>query len=163
MGYDEPSSSAPYNDLGGRGSSAPYNDAGGRGSSNAAAGPTGTETGGRVLFSCCKGETHTHRSGFKQLYRRLRSTYRPDKLESSDDLCDEVGSGRWDACLSIGRSMVAASGCRVLDSATSVPGSAHSRTHPPSSPLPLCTSYQALSSHLHLLYVRTKFCILQLC
>jgi intraflagellar transport protein 52 len=44
----------------------------------------------RVLFSCCKGETHTHRSGFKQLFRRLRSAYRPDKLDSRDDLHPEV-------------------------------------------------------------------------
>jgi intraflagellar transport protein 52 len=44
----------------------------------------------RVLFSCCKGETHTHRVGFKHLYRRLRSMYRPEKLDSADDLCLEV-------------------------------------------------------------------------
>lgn len=42
--------------------------------------------GGRVLFSCCKGETHTHKSGFKQLFRRLRSMYKPEKLESKEDL-----------------------------------------------------------------------------
>lgn len=45
----------------------------------------GTE-GGRVLFSCCKGETHTHKSGFKQLFRRLRSMYKPERLESKEDL-----------------------------------------------------------------------------
>jgi intraflagellar transport protein 52 len=44
----------------------------------------------RVLFSCCKGETHTHKVGFKQLYRRLRSMYRPEKLDSTEDLCLEV-------------------------------------------------------------------------
>lgn len=43
-----------------------------------------------MLFSCCKGETHTHKVGFKQLYRRLRSMYRPEKLDSTDDLCLEV-------------------------------------------------------------------------
>jgi len=44
----------------------------------------------RVLFSCCKGETHTHRSGFKQLFRRLRAAYRPEKLDAADDLHPEV-------------------------------------------------------------------------
>lgn len=44
----------------------------------------------RVLFSCCKGETHTHKVGFKQLYRRLRSMYRPEKLDSPEDMCLEV-------------------------------------------------------------------------
>lgn len=43
-----------------------------------------------MLFSCCKGETHTHKVGFKQLYRRLRSMYRPEKLDSPDYLCLEV-------------------------------------------------------------------------
>lgn len=32
--------------------------------------------GVRVVFSCCKAETHTHKQGFKQLFRRLRSMYR---------------------------------------------------------------------------------------
>mmetsp|Transcript_21162 Transcript_21162/g.46315 ORF Transcript_21162/g.46315 Transcript_21162/m.46315 type:complete len:474 (-) Transcript_21162:547-1968(-) len=41
--------------------------------------------GGRVLFSSCKGETHTHKQGLKQLFRRLRSMYRPEKLDSKDD------------------------------------------------------------------------------
>jgi intraflagellar transport protein 52 len=44
----------------------------------------------RVLFCSCKGETHTYKSGFKQLYRRLRSMYRPEKLDSQEDLCLEV-------------------------------------------------------------------------
>lgn len=43
-----------------------------------------------MLFSCCKGETHTHRSGLKALYRRLRALYRTDKLDSEDDLCADV-------------------------------------------------------------------------
>lgn len=43
-----------------------------------------------MLFSYCKGETHTHKTGFKQLYRRLRSMYRPEKLDSTEDLCLEV-------------------------------------------------------------------------
>jgi hypothetical protein len=47
---------------------------------------TGAEGGGRVLFSSCKGETHTPKQGFKQLFRRLRSMFRPEKLESKDDL-----------------------------------------------------------------------------
>lgn len=44
----------------------------------------------RVLFCSCKGETHTHKSGFKQLYRRLRSMCRPEKLDIQEDLCLEV-------------------------------------------------------------------------
>ena len=39
----------------------------------------------RVLFSSCKGETHTPHSGFKQLYRRLRSHYKPEKLSSKEE------------------------------------------------------------------------------
>jgi intraflagellar transport protein 52 len=54
----------------------------------AAGGSAGDAT--RVLFCSCKGETHTHKSGFKQLYRRLRSMYRPEKLDSQEDLCLEV-------------------------------------------------------------------------
>lgn len=50
----------------------------------------GSDAATRVLFSCCKGETHTHRAGFKQLFRRLRSAYRPDKLSSADDIHPEV-------------------------------------------------------------------------
>jgi intraflagellar transport protein 52 len=38
-----------------------------------------------VLFSGCKGETHTHKQGLKQLFRRLRSMYRPERLDSKDD------------------------------------------------------------------------------
>ena len=49
------------------------------------AGIAGGTEGGRVLFSACKGETHTHKQGLKQLFRRLRSMYRPEKLESRDD------------------------------------------------------------------------------
>lgn len=41
--------------------------------------------GGRVLFCSCKGETHNSKQGYKQLFRRLRSSYRPDKLDSKDD------------------------------------------------------------------------------
>lgn len=61
----------------------------------AAPGAGAGDAAARVLFSCCKGETHTHRSGFKQLFRRLRSAYRPDKLDCADDLHPEVllGSG----------------------------------------------------------------------
>lgn len=43
-----------------------------------------------MLFSCCKGETHTHRAGFKQLFRRLRALHRPEKLDTPEDLCLEV-------------------------------------------------------------------------
>jgi intraflagellar transport protein 52 len=53
----------------------------------AAAGAPGAA---RVLFSCCKGETHTHRTGFKQLFRRLRSGYRPEKLAAPEHLSPEV-------------------------------------------------------------------------
>jgi len=45
----------------------------------------GGADGGRVLFSSCKGETHTSKQGFKQLFRRLRSMYKPEKLDSRDD------------------------------------------------------------------------------
>eukprot|EP00891_Asterochloris_glomerata_P008218 jgi/Astpho2/8218/e_gw1.00122.65.1_t len=38
----------------------------------------------RLLFSSLKGETHTHKTGFKQLFRRLRTLYRPDSLDSRD-------------------------------------------------------------------------------
>ena len=38
----------------------------------------------RLLFSSLKGETHTHKMGFKQLFRRLRTLYRPDSLDSRD-------------------------------------------------------------------------------
>jgi hypothetical protein len=41
---------------------------------------------GRVLFSCCKGESHTPKAGFKQLTRRLRTLYRPERLDSPDEL-----------------------------------------------------------------------------
>lgn len=46
----------------------------------------GGAEGGRVLFSCCKGELYTHKQGLKQLYRRLRSMYRPEAILSKDDL-----------------------------------------------------------------------------
>lgn len=40
----------------------------------------------RILFSSCKSESHTHKTGFKQLYRRVRASgYKPDKLESKED------------------------------------------------------------------------------
>jgi intraflagellar transport protein 52 len=42
--------------------------------------------GGRVLFSGCKGETHTPRAGFKQLFRRLKTLYRAEKLDAKDDI-----------------------------------------------------------------------------
>jgi intraflagellar transport protein 52 len=41
--------------------------------------------GGRVVFFGCKGETHTHKQGFKQLFRRLRTTFKPERLDSVDD------------------------------------------------------------------------------
>ena len=31
-------------------------------------------------------ETHTHKTGFKQLFRRLRTLYRPEKLDCREDL-----------------------------------------------------------------------------
>ena len=40
----------------------------------------------KVLFSCCMKETHTHKAGFKQLFRRLRTLYRPEKLDCREDL-----------------------------------------------------------------------------
>lgn len=39
----------------------------------------------KILFSSCKGETHTPKSGFRQLSRRLRSLYKPSTLESKDE------------------------------------------------------------------------------
>jgi intraflagellar transport protein 52 len=64
------------------------------GTQNLAAPGPGSEAT-RVLFSCCKGETHTHKHGYKQLFRRLRSMYRPEKLDNREDLCKEIllGSG----------------------------------------------------------------------
>lgn len=40
----------------------------------------------RILMSCCMKETHTHRSGYKQLFRRLKSLYLPEKLDSREEL-----------------------------------------------------------------------------
>ncbi|KAF5828565.1 osm-6-like protein [Dunaliella salina] len=45
----------------------------------------GSVDGGRVLFFGCKGETHTHKQGFKQLFRRLRTMFKPERLDSLDD------------------------------------------------------------------------------
>jgi hypothetical protein len=42
--------------------------------------------GCRVLFSSCKSETHTPRSGLKQLFRRLKTQYRTEKLDAKDDI-----------------------------------------------------------------------------
>ena len=39
----------------------------------------------RILFSSCKGETHTPKTGFRQLSRRLRTLYKTDALDSSND------------------------------------------------------------------------------
>ncbi len=39
-----------------------------------------------VLFSSCKGETHTPQSGFKQLYRRLRAHFKPEKLSTKEEV-----------------------------------------------------------------------------
>ena len=39
----------------------------------------------RILFSSCKGESHTAKAGFKQLARRLRTHNKTDSLESKDD------------------------------------------------------------------------------
>eukprot|EP00193_Tetraselmis_chui_P008078 CAMPEP_0177759552 /NCGR_PEP_ID=MMETSP0491_2-20121128/4794_1 /TAXON_ID=63592 /ORGANISM="Tetraselmis chuii, Strain PLY429" /LENGTH=189 /DNA_ID=CAMNT_0019275391 /DNA_START=338 /DNA_END=904 /DNA_ORIENTATION=- len=47
----------------------------------------------RVTFSCVKGETHTPKSGFKNLFRRLRSMFKPEKLESKGDLRAEALAG----------------------------------------------------------------------
>lgn len=38
-----------------------------------------------MLFSGCKGESHTHKQGFKQLFRRLRSMYKVDKMDNKED------------------------------------------------------------------------------
>ena len=64
-------------------SSSPRQDDGG------ADGPTDAEAAAaelpRILFDCTKGESHTPKSGFKSLFRRLRNMYRPEKLESSEN------------------------------------------------------------------------------
>lgn len=39
----------------------------------------------RILFSSCKGETHTPKAGFRQLSRRLRNLFKTDALDSRDD------------------------------------------------------------------------------
>ena len=39
----------------------------------------------RILFSSCKGETHTPKSGFRQLSRRLRTLFKTETLDSKDD------------------------------------------------------------------------------
>ena len=39
----------------------------------------------RVLFSSCKGETHTAKAGFRQLSRRLRTLFKTDALDSKSD------------------------------------------------------------------------------
>jgi intraflagellar transport protein 52 len=46
----------------------------------------GGADGCRVLFSGCKGETHTPRAGFKQLFRRLKTQYRAERLDARDDI-----------------------------------------------------------------------------
>lgn len=45
----------------------------------------GSVDGGRVVFFGCKGETHTHKQGFKQLFRRLRTMFKPERLDSPED------------------------------------------------------------------------------
>lgn len=39
----------------------------------------------RILFSSCKGESHTAKAGFRQLARRLRTHNKTDSLDSKDD------------------------------------------------------------------------------
>ena len=39
----------------------------------------------RILFSSCKGETHTPKTGFRQLSRRLRTLYKTDSFDSNND------------------------------------------------------------------------------
>lgn len=46
--------------------------------------PPSTAESAVVLFSCCKGETHTPNRGFKQLFRRLRTGFNPRKMEAQD-------------------------------------------------------------------------------
>jgi intraflagellar transport protein 52 len=46
----------------------------------------------RILFSQAKAESHTAKVGFKQLFRRLRSAYRPDKLDKDDFTLDTLKS-----------------------------------------------------------------------
>ena len=38
-----------------------------------------------MLFLGCHGETHTQKQGFKQLFRRLRTAFRPERLDALDD------------------------------------------------------------------------------
>mmetsp|Transcript_3146 Transcript_3146/g.7867 ORF Transcript_3146/g.7867 Transcript_3146/m.7867 type:complete len:512 (-) Transcript_3146:94-1629(-) len=65
-------------------------DPGGGGGGGMGLGDTGLP---RVTFSCVKGESHTPKSGFKNLFRRLRSMFKPDKLENREDLRPEGLAG----------------------------------------------------------------------
>eukprot|EP00899_Mesostigma_viride_P004969 jgi/Mesvir1/14473/Mv05180-RA.2 len=51
-----------------------------------ASGDAAGEGAGVVLFDCCKKETHTHKQGFKQLFRRLRGTFKPTSNEEEISL-----------------------------------------------------------------------------
>lgn len=46
----------------------------------------------RIFFSTAKGEQYTHKQGFKQLFRRLRSAYKPDKFDKDDFTLDSLRS-----------------------------------------------------------------------
>ena len=60
------------------------------------AGAVGPDGAPRVLFSACKGESHTPTAGFKALFRRLRGRWRTEKLaggRGSDGLTPEALAG----------------------------------------------------------------------
>lgn len=44
----------------------------------------------KILFDCTKNESHTPKSGFKSLSRRLRNMFKPEKLEAREDFTAEV-------------------------------------------------------------------------
>lgn len=43
----------------------------------------------RVLFSSCKNESHTPKAGYTQVFKRLRSLFKVEKLQTRDDLTYE--------------------------------------------------------------------------
>mmetsp|Transcript_28767 Transcript_28767/g.81015 ORF Transcript_28767/g.81015 Transcript_28767/m.81015 type:complete len:501 (+) Transcript_28767:323-1825(+) len=46
----------------------------------------------KILFDCTKNESHTPKSGFKNLFRRLRNMYKPEKLDNKEEFTAEAMS-----------------------------------------------------------------------
>lgn len=53
------------------------------------AGPERKETG-CILFSCCKGESHSTKTNLKLLTRRLKTLYKPEKLDVAEISADSI-------------------------------------------------------------------------